>query len=313
MPKRRSSGIDLRLRLTQNLPGTDRMARSGLASGVFLRVELPQELVTACRPVEVLLHRLLEEGGHVLVPGVAGVADVLAVVVARLEGVVLHRDEIEDHVAEACLTCCRRCSPHWYRLDADALRLPLADSVNRPAQGSASGSHRTDTDSFVSTTSLPVRVGIGRSSRAAHRGIGGRRQRPQHRRNSDAASLNERRGTWLIATGDDCWPKWRGSTIIRVFARSRSPNGCACPRPGSPGLLQQAEADGIVQTVVVPLIGLNSELKQELETRYSLAEVHIIEATSDDEIGLSAELGAAAAAIFATMPVDTPVVGLPSW
>src|SRR5690242_15148064 len=160
MPKRRSSGIDLRLRLTQNLPGTDRMARSGLASGVFLRVELPQELVTACRPVGVLLHRLLEEGGHVLVPGVAGVADVLAVVVARLEGVVLHRDEIEDNVAEACLTCCHRCSPHWYRLVADALRLPLADGVNRPAPGSASGSHRTGTDSFVSTTSLPGRVGI---------------------------------------------------------------------------------------------------------------------------------------------------------
>ena len=74
-------------------------------------------------------------------------------------------------------------------------------------------------------------------------------------------------------------------------------------------LLQQAEADGIVQTVVVPLIGLNSEIEEELEARYSLAEVHVIEAVSDDEAELSAELGAAAAAIFATMPVDMPVVG----
>src|SRR3954453_6116679 len=115
------------------------MARSGLAPGVFLRVELPQELVAAGRPVGILLHRLLEEGGNVLVPGVAGVADVLAVVVARLEGVVLHRDEIEDHVAKACLTCRHRCSPHWYRLVADALRLPLSDGVNRPARGIAYG------------------------------------------------------------------------------------------------------------------------------------------------------------------------------
>jgi len=37
---------------------------------------------------------------------------------------------------------------------------PLADGVNHPARGSASGSHRTGTDSFVSTTSLPGRVGI---------------------------------------------------------------------------------------------------------------------------------------------------------
>ena len=78
-------------------------------------------------------------------------------------------------------------------------------------------------------------------------------------------------------------------------------------------LLQQAEADGIVQTVVVPLVGLNVEIEEELEARYSLAEVHVIEAVSDDEAELAVELGAAAAAIFATMPVDMPVVGLTSW
>jgi DNA-binding transcriptional regulator LsrR (DeoR family) len=78
-------------------------------------------------------------------------------------------------------------------------------------------------------------------------------------------------------------------------------------------LLQQAEADGIVQTVVVPLVGLNCELEEELEERYSLAEVHVVEAVSDDEAELSVELGTAAAAIFATMPVDVPVIGLTSW
>jgi DNA-binding transcriptional regulator LsrR (DeoR family) len=78
-------------------------------------------------------------------------------------------------------------------------------------------------------------------------------------------------------------------------------------------LLQQAEADGIVQTVVVPLAGINVEIEEELEARYSLGEAHVIEAVSDDEAELSVELGAAAAAIFATMPVDMPVVGLTSW
>jgi DNA-binding transcriptional regulator LsrR (DeoR family) len=78
-------------------------------------------------------------------------------------------------------------------------------------------------------------------------------------------------------------------------------------------LLQQAEADGIVQTVVVPLVGLNVEIEEELEARYGLAEVHVIEAVSDDEAELAVELGAAGAAIFATMPVDMPVVGLTSW
>jgi DNA-binding transcriptional regulator LsrR (DeoR family) len=78
-------------------------------------------------------------------------------------------------------------------------------------------------------------------------------------------------------------------------------------------LLQQAEVEGIVQTVVVPLVGLNVEIEEELEARYSLAEMHIIEAVSDDEVELSVELGAAAAAIFATLPVDMPVVGFTSW
>jgi DNA-binding transcriptional regulator LsrR (DeoR family) len=78
-------------------------------------------------------------------------------------------------------------------------------------------------------------------------------------------------------------------------------------------LLQQAETEGIVQTVVVPLVGLDVEIEEELEARYSLAEVHVIEAVSDDEAELAVELGAAAAAFFATMPVDMPVVGLTSW
>ena len=78
-------------------------------------------------------------------------------------------------------------------------------------------------------------------------------------------------------------------------------------------LLQQAESEGIVQTVVVPLVGLNVEIEEELEARYSMAEVHVIETVSDAEAELAIELGTAAAAIFATLPVDMPLIGLTSW
>ena len=78
-------------------------------------------------------------------------------------------------------------------------------------------------------------------------------------------------------------------------------------------LLQQAQDQGIVRTVVVPLIGLNAEIEEELEKRYELAEVHVVNAVADDEIELTVELGEAAASILANMPVDVPVVGVTSW
>lgn len=64
-------------------------------------------------------------------------------------------------------------------------------------------------------------------------------------------------------------------------------------------LLWQAEADGIVHTVVVPLIGLNATIEEQLEDRYSLAEAHLVDTVADSEDELGAELGEAAAAIFA--------------
>jgi DNA-binding transcriptional regulator LsrR (DeoR family) len=78
-------------------------------------------------------------------------------------------------------------------------------------------------------------------------------------------------------------------------------------------LLQQAQDQGIVRTVVVPLIGLNAEIEEELEKRYELAEVHVVNAVADDEAELTVELGEAAASILANMPVDVPVVGVTSW
>ena len=78
-------------------------------------------------------------------------------------------------------------------------------------------------------------------------------------------------------------------------------------------LLRQAEADGIVHTVVVPLIGLNATVEEQLEARYSLAEAHVVDTVADSEDELGAELGEAAAAIFAGSPVDVPVLGVTSW
>jgi DNA-binding transcriptional regulator LsrR (DeoR family) len=78
-------------------------------------------------------------------------------------------------------------------------------------------------------------------------------------------------------------------------------------------LLQQAQDHGIVRTVVVPLVGLNVEIEEELERRYDLAEVYVVDAVADDETELTAELGEAAAGILVNLPVDVPVVGVTSW
>ena len=84
-------------------------------------------------------------------------------------------------------------------------------------------------------------------------------------------------------------------------------------------LLQQAQDHGIVRTVVVPLVGLNSEVEEELERRYGLAEVHVVDAVTDvdgdggGDVALTVELGEAAASILANVPVDVPVIGVTSW
>ena len=78
-------------------------------------------------------------------------------------------------------------------------------------------------------------------------------------------------------------------------------------------LLQQAEVDGVVHTVVVPLIGLNAAVEEELEAHFSLAEAHVVDTVADDEDELGAELGEAAAAIFVGSAVDVPVLGVTSW
>lgn len=77
-------------------------------------------------------------------------------------------------------------------------------------------------------------------------------------------------------------------------------------------LLQQAETEGIVRTIVVPLVGLDGEIEERLEERYSVGEVHVVDTVSEEEADLVAELGAAAAGIFSALPVEVPVIGVTS-
>jgi DNA-binding transcriptional regulator LsrR (DeoR family) len=78
-------------------------------------------------------------------------------------------------------------------------------------------------------------------------------------------------------------------------------------------LLQQAEESGIVRTVVVVPPGLNVELEEELERRYSLGEAHVIDAIGADEAELSADLGDAVAAILPQLSIEIPTIGFTSW
>lgn len=55
--------------------------------------------------LRIIGHHLLEEPSDVVPAGVASIADVLAVVVAGFEGVVLDRDEIERDVVETGFAC----------------------------------------------------------------------------------------------------------------------------------------------------------------------------------------------------------------
>src|SRR3954468_332960 len=73
-------------------------------TAVLGALELPEQLVAALRTGGVLLHDLAEEASDVVQSGVVGVPDVLAVVVARLQRVVLDGDQVVRDVGESGLT-----------------------------------------------------------------------------------------------------------------------------------------------------------------------------------------------------------------
>src|ERR1700712_4266742 len=70
-------------------------------AGVLAATQLFEELVATCGPVGVLGPDFFEERCNVVLSGVAGVPNVLPVVVAGFERVVLHRDQVEADIVES--------------------------------------------------------------------------------------------------------------------------------------------------------------------------------------------------------------------
>ena len=79
-------------------------------------------------------------------------------------------------------------------------------------------------------------------------------------------------------------------------------------------LLRAAEEADIVRTVVVVPTGLYAELEESLEEKFGLSQVHVVEALDEnDEAELTRDLGAAAAAILQSLPLESQTIGFTSW
>lgn len=78
-------------------------------------------------------------------------------------------------------------------------------------------------------------------------------------------------------------------------------------------LLAQAEEAGIVRTVVAVPPHSHSELEESLQDRYGVADVHVIEAVSNDETERMRDLAYAMAALLERIVFKAPTVGFTSW
>lgn len=79
-------------------------------------------------------------------------------------------------------------------------------------------------------------------------------------------------------------------------------------------LLDQAVANGIVQTTVVLPDAMGSELEAELESAYGVAEAHVYELGGQgEEAQLVSELGQLLALHLQSGPLDESVIGFTSW
>jgi DNA-binding transcriptional regulator LsrR (DeoR family) len=78
-------------------------------------------------------------------------------------------------------------------------------------------------------------------------------------------------------------------------------------------LLSQAEEAGIVRTSVASPPLINSVLEEEIERRYGLAEVHVIDPLTDDEELLLPDLAWATASILQEVGFEARTIGFTSW
>jgi DNA-binding transcriptional regulator LsrR (DeoR family) len=78
-------------------------------------------------------------------------------------------------------------------------------------------------------------------------------------------------------------------------------------------LLSAAAEANIIRTVVVPPIGLNTEIEDQIEKKFGMLEVHVVDTVGGTD-GESAEtLGRTLGNIFTILPLKDKVIGLTSW
>lgn len=78
-------------------------------------------------------------------------------------------------------------------------------------------------------------------------------------------------------------------------------------------LLAAAEDQGIVRRIVFPPQGLFSDVERQIEDKFGLAQVHIVDAVSENENELTESLGMALASVFHLMPIEGKSIGFASW
>lgn len=77
--------------------------------------------------------------------------------------------------------------------------------------------------------------------------------------------------------------------------------------------LKEAVTLGVVRTIVVPPVGVHSDLEEQIRDLYGLTDVVISGSSSDDESSLLAGLGSAGAAYLETTLSRSDRVGISSW
>lgn len=78
-------------------------------------------------------------------------------------------------------------------------------------------------------------------------------------------------------------------------------------------LLTQAEEASIVRTVVAVPHRIHADLEERVESRYGLAEVHVIDAVSDDPAELGRDLAHTTASLLADSSFEAATIGFTSW
>ncbi len=78
-------------------------------------------------------------------------------------------------------------------------------------------------------------------------------------------------------------------------------------------LLTQAEDTGVVRTVVAVPPEIHAELEEQIEAKYDVSEVHVVDVVGDDEGELSRDLAHAMSLLLAEVAFEAPTIGFTSW